>query len=311
MGPALDALNTDDHVVAYLGAVNTPIVAGAPTVEKNQIPFLGVAFAQYSIHQQGYKYLFSPFPKTPAMAKSMFDMLDTLPADTKPKNVGILTEKSDIGNELASMTTQEAGSRSYQVVDTEQFVAGTTDYTDIVSKIKNANVEVLVGIMSAPDAMNIVKEMVKQEYVPKFTMFIRAADGATWATDTEMAGDYVTISPGWSNAMKYPGVDQLNAAYQAKMGRPADPLVGPAYASVQLLADAIERVGSLDHDAIRKAFATTDLQTVVGPVTFNADGTGNVPVALLQYQQGKAQLVWPKEFATANLVYPALPYNQR
>jgi len=66
-------------------------------------------------------------------------------------------------------------------------------------------------------------------------------------------------------------VAELNAAYQAEFGRPADLLTGPSYACVQILADAIERAGTLDRDAIRDAIAATNMTTVSGPVTFNAD----------------------------------------
>ena len=45
--------------------------------------------------------------------------------------------------------------------------------------------------------------------------------------------------------------------------------------------------GTLDRDAIRDAIAATDMDTVIGHVTFSEDGTGNVVTALLQYQNGK------------------------
>ena len=88
-------------------------------------------------------------------------------------------------------------------------------------------------------------------------------------------------------------------------------MVGPSYAAVQILASAIESAGSLDRDAIRDAIAATDMDTVVGPVTFNDDGTGNVVVPMLQYQQGKIELVYPLDMATADLVFPAPPYDER
>jgi branched-chain amino acid transport system substrate-binding protein len=77
------------------------------------------------------------------------------------------------------------------------------------------------------------------------------------------------------------------------------------------VAAAIEAAGTLDRDAIRDAIAATELDTVIGTVTFNEDGTGNVPVAILQYQNGRPELVWPTEFATADLVYPAPAYADR
>ena len=83
---------------------------------------------------------------------------------------------------------------------------------------------------------------------------------------------------------------------QTDFGRPADVLVGPAYACVQILAAAgIEKAGTLDRDAIRDGMAATNLDTVIGPVTFNADGTGNVLNPLVQWKDGKMQLVWPTD----------------
>lgn len=111
--------------------------------------------------------------------------------------------------------------------------------------------------------------------------------------------------------MSFTGVDNLNAKHVEAMGRPADPMVGPAYANVQILVDAIERAGSLDRAAIRDALADTNLETVVGNVQFNADGTSNVSSPILQYQGGVPQVVWPAEFATADFVYPAPAYEDR
>jgi len=41
------------------------------------------------------------------------------------------------------------------------------------------------------------------------------------------------------------------------------------------------------------------------------DGTGIVQAAFAQWQNGKQELVWPKEFATAPLAYPAPPFAKR
>jgi branched-chain amino acid transport system substrate-binding protein len=67
----------------------------------------------------------------------------------------------------------------------------------------------------------------------------------------------------------------------------------------------------LDRAAVRDAIAATDLDTVMGTITFREDGTGTVTPAMLQYQEGRVQLVWPSEFATADLVYPAPPVADR
>jgi branched-chain amino acid transport system substrate-binding protein len=88
-------------------------------------------------------------------------------------------------------------------------------------------------------------------------------------------------------------------------------MVGPAYSAIQILVDAIERAGSLDRQALRDAIAETDMTAMIGPVTFRDDGTGEVVTPFLQYQEGQIQLVWPQEFATADLVIPAPPFDER
>ena len=121
----------------------------------------------------------------------------------------------------------------------------------------------------------------------------------------------MVLAAGWHHAMKGAGVKELNDAHQKKFGRPADPLVGPAYACVEILAAAVTRAGFPDRDKVRDAIAATSMNTVIGPVKFRPDGTGIVQQALLQWINGKQELVWPKESATAPLAYPAPPFARR
>jgi branched-chain amino acid transport system substrate-binding protein len=305
----LETLNSENEVVAYLGGFGSSLHAAAAAIaEKNEVPYIGVAFALYSVHQQGYRYLFSPFPKSPGLAVAVFDLLDA--QEEKPTRVAILQEQTDWGVELAELWTQEAQARGYEIVAHEEYAPGSTDFTDSILRIQQADAQVLLALPTPPDGVTIYRQMGELGYAPPFAMLIRAPDVPTWR-DLGTVGDYVTLAPGWHNAMTFPGVDELNAAHMELMDRPADPIVGPSYAAVQILADAIQRAGSLDRQAIRDAIAATDLDTVVGHVTFNEDGTGNVPVAILQYQMGNVELVWPEEFATADLAYPAPPYDER
>jgi branched-chain amino acid transport system substrate-binding protein len=89
-------------------------------------------------------------------------------------------------------------------------------------------------------------------------------------------------------------------------------LVGPAYSCVQLFADAIERAGTLDRDAVRDAMAASNMMTVIGPVTFNGDGTGNVLNPMTQWLDGKMELVWTSDGQkTADFGYPAPAFSER
>src|SRR6476660_8402674 len=68
-------------VVAYLGTFGSDLHAAAASVaEKNKIPYLGVAFALHKIHEQGFRYLFSPFWKSPDIGQQLVPMLNAIPA---------------------------------------------------------------------------------------------------------------------------------------------------------------------------------------------------------------------------------------
>jgi branched-chain amino acid transport system substrate-binding protein len=300
-------------VVAYLGGAGSDLHAAASSIaDKNKIPYLGIAFALNMIHQQGLRYLFSPFPKSPDLTNETFVFLDAMiPATQRPRKVALFIERTDWGKEMGSLWEGSGKKRGYQIVASGEYAPGSKDFSDLILKAKSAGAEIVLAMPSPPDGMTIVKEMKELDLNPKVNLFIRAADPLVWSQNLGKDGDYVLLSPGWHFAARYPKVTELNEAHQKLFNRPADPLVGPAYACLQILADALTRAKTLDRDKLRDAIAATKMTTVVGPVRFRSDGTGEVKVFFQQWLKGKQELVWPKEFATAPFGYPAPSFGER
>lgn len=299
-------------VVGYLGGFGSDLHAAAASVaEKNRIAYLGVAFALQKIHQQNFRYLFSPFWKSPDIGHATQGLLGLIPAAERPKTAAIFQEKTDWGREMAAAWTEAGKGAGYQVAMTGEYAPGAKDFSDLILKAKAANVDVVLALPNPPDGMTIVKQMKELGFTPKLSFFIRAPDAQIWSQNLGKDGDYMVLAAGWHHAMKGAGVKELNDAHQKKYGRPADPLVGPAYACVEILAAAVTRAGFPDREKVRDAIAATNMNTVIGPVTFRPDGTGIVTQALLQWQNGKQELVWPKDSATAPLAYPAPPFAKR
>jgi branched-chain amino acid transport system substrate-binding protein len=299
-------------VVAYLGGFGSDLHAAAASVaEKNKVPYLGVAFALHKVHQQGFKYLFSPFWKSPDIGQATQGLFATIPAADRPKTAAIFQEKTDWGREMAAAWLEAGKAAGYQVVVNGEYAPGAKDFSDLILKAKAAKADVVFALPTPPDGMTIVKQMKELSFTPKLALFIRAPDPPVWSKNLGKDGDFVLLAPGWHNAVKAPGVKELNDAHQKKIGRPADPIAGPAYACVQILAAALGRAGAPDRDKVRDAVAATDMTTVIGPVKFRPDGTGLVQSVFVQWLNGKQELVWPKESATAAFAYPAPPFDKR
>jgi branched-chain amino acid transport system substrate-binding protein len=300
-------------VVAYLGGAGSDLHAAASSIgDKNKIAYLGIAFALHSIHKQGLRYLFSPFPKSPDLTQETFVFLDALiPAAQRPRKVALFLERTDWGKEMGGLWESAAKKHSYQIVASGEYAPGSKDFSELILKAKSAGAETVLALPSPPDGMTLVKQMKELDFAPKVNLFIRAADPPVWSQNLGKDGDYTLFMPGWHFAARYPKVTELNEAHQKLFNRPADPLVGPSYACVQIIADAVARAKVLNRDKLRDAIAATKMTTVVGPVRFRSDGTGEVKVFVQQWLKGKQELVWPKEFATAPFGYPAPPFDQR
>ncbi len=299
-----------ENIVAYLGGAGSDLhAAAAPIAEKNKTPYLGIAFALYSIHQQRLKYLFSPFPKSPALAKMTFDMMDSL--NPKPTRVAIFAERTDWGAELKDLWKKEAQPRGYQIVADEEYAPGSQDFSSQILNARNNGAQALLSLPTPPDGMAIMRQLKELDANIGFHFMIRAPDGSVWAQNLQRDGDYVIQAPGWSTDLKFQGVAEVLQAHQAKYNKPADALVGVAYSCIQILANAIERAGRLDKDAIRDNIASTDMTTVDGPVKFNPDGTGQVIGVANQWQNGRQVLVWPREQAVGQIQYPAPNWSAR
>jgi branched-chain amino acid transport system substrate-binding protein len=298
-------------VVAYLGGFGSDLHAAAASVaEKNRIPYLGVAFALHKVHEQGFRYLFSPFWKSPDIGRQLPGLLTSIPAAERVKSVAIFQEKTDWGAEMAAAWVEAGKAAGYQIAVRGEYAPGAKDFSDLILKAKAANADAVFALPTPPDGMTMIKQMKELGYTPKLTFLIRAPDPPIWSTNLGKDGDYVMFAPGWHNAVKAPGVKELNEAHAKRFAHPALPLVGPGYACVQILAAAVSRAGT-DREKVRDAIAATDMTTVIGPVKFRADGTGIIQSVFLQWIKGKQELVWPKESATAPLAYPAPPFTRR
>ncbi|HVH31060.1 MAG TPA: amino acid ABC transporter substrate-binding protein [bacterium] len=309
----METLAAQNGVPVYLGGFGSDLHAAAAAVaEKNRIPYCGVAFALHAIHQQGFKFLFSPFVKSPDIAIGIYRFLNaSVPADQRPRRVAIFSERTDWGRELARLWTIRSTEFGYRIVVAEEYSVGARDFSDIILRAKAAGADAVFSVPTPPDGLALLRQMKELDFSPQAILMIRAADAVSWTQALGKDGDYVLLAPGWHHAFTYPGVAELNAKHQQRFGRPADVLVGPSYACVQIVANAIERAGTLDPVAIRDAMATTDLQTVEGPVRFRSDGTGIVPFVLVQWQGGAQQLVWPQGAGAAAFQYPAPGWRGR
>jgi branched-chain amino acid transport system substrate-binding protein len=123
-------------------------------------------------------------------------------------------------------------------------------------------------------------------------------------------------------SMKFPGVEAFLKKYQEKAPAAGVDTLGfylpPfAYAELQVLGDAITKVGSLDQSKIASYIHQTTFHTIVGDVKFAENGEWEKSrLIFVQYrgvegtdvnqfkQPGKAVIVYPPDLRSGKFEYP-------
>jgi branched-chain amino acid transport system substrate-binding protein len=286
----------------------TLVGASAEIFEKNKLPVVASIMTINAIMDRGFKNFFNIGTLNSDLAEAIFDMFGALPKGTMPTKWAFLKEQSDFSTELFVFAKQMAAKRGISVVYEGEYAMMTPDLSALITGAKNNGADVAFAFPTPPDAITMLKQSAQLGYRPKANIMLRASDDPSWGKLGPL-GDYAIGSPDWHPALNYPGVKELNATVKAKTGQPANPSVGPAYASVKVAAAAIERAGSLDRAAIRDALAATDMDTVVGHVKFNAKNARvGVIRPVVQWQGGTMELIWPNKQKTKPFVYP-IPYK--
>ncbi len=316
-----EKMNTDEKVVAYLGSFSTTINASLVAIaEKNKVPIVISHFGQLRPHKQGYKYLFSPFHKASPDHPKLLDAIAEIFGKESVKTVAFVMSRSEAAfDELAEFKARIAKEGQYKdkegnfkTVVEETYPLGATDFSMIIAKCKAAGAQVWISHPTPPEGMAMMRQMKELNYNPQVVDMTQASSDRGWPGGQHELGEYVSTLEAWIPGLPWPGNTRLLADAKKRLaGKMPWCGVGTGYVDVQVVANAIERAGSLDRDKIRDALAKTEMMTVGGPVKVRPDGTFELNVYLCQWQKGTYVPVWPKKYAVAKPIFPMPQWSER
>jgi len=310
----MDKLYFVDKVNFFLGGfANALIIPQLAISEKYKVPIVVTTIGSTAEFQKGYKYSFSPFMAEQDQVITFFDVLDSVPKEQRATKIAFFEIQEEWGVATGKYLREMAPKRGFNIVTYEKYSMAANDFSSLIVRAKSAGANAFYTNPTPPQGIAIVKQMKELDWSPKFAFIMRAADVISWSKNLGKDGDYICHSGGWDYHLKLPGVQKFNEDYKAAYGNEPEPPAGSAYVCVQVLANAIERAGTLDRDKVRDAIATTNMTTIMGPMSFkpNGRGDGKYLQTMTQWQNGKDELVWPKDQASAPLAYPMPPWNKR
>ncbi|MGE0085353.1 MAG: ABC transporter substrate-binding protein [Desulfococcaceae bacterium] len=303
----VEKLITKDKVVMISGGYSSSVTyAVAGVCQQNQVPFLVCTGSADNITESNWDYVFRINPPVSEYAGAIESLLTEV---VKPKTVAILYENSKFGTDGAKSFAELCKKLNYEVLLKEGYEHGGIDFKPVLVQVKQKNPDVVYMISYVMDAALLMKQSKELKLTPK--IFIGAGAGFTLPEFQQNAGpasEKLISATLWHEVLPYPGAMDYFKKFKDRFKKDTEYHGAEAYGSAYVIADALKRAKSLSSADVKEALSQTDLMTAFGPVKFisydKKKNQNKLPTYVVQWIDGKLELVWPANIGTKSFVYP-------
>jgi len=316
-----ERLINNDRVNILSGCWNSAVTYPATQVaERYRVPFIVPVSVRNTITERGFKYTFRIAAKDAWWARDQFEFLKDMEKKTgEPlKTVAFVYENGDWGVGMAEQWKPLSEKYGYKIVLNEPYPSTASDLTPVVLKIKRANPDILLLTSNASDAILLTNTMAEMGVKPKAVIGTGGGHAdPMFSKNCGKNAEYMFDVVEWEADLNKPGIPELNAEFKKRHGFGLAGESVDAFASVFVIADALERAGSTDPAKVREALANTHLKSGPGmivsydAVEFDESGQNiNAGIVMVQFRMVDGKLervsVWPENAARAGFkaVFP-------
>jgi branched-chain amino acid transport system substrate-binding protein len=306
-----ERLLTEDKVDLILGPYSSSVTqAVAQVTERAGQPMLAAGASASDIWERGYQYVFGVYSVAEDYFKSI--IVDIAP-EQGYKTAAIIYEDTLFPTSTANGAAAHCETAGIEVVVNEKYPAKATDVSSVLTRVREANPDMLIGGSYLPDAVLITRQSKELGVNAKLFAFSVGAAQPDFVESLGADADYVLGPSMWEPQIETPGNAEFVAAYKGKFNRDPDYHSAAGYSACQVLEAAVTQVGALELDPIRDALRTLEMPTVLPgkyQVDENGKMIGHIPLTV-QWQGGQKVIVTPQDFAEGDLQLPTPPWDQR
>jgi branched-chain amino acid transport system substrate-binding protein len=303
-----ERLVTVDGVHLLFGPYSSPLTfAASAASEQHQIPFIAICANSPKVYDRGFKWIVCVIDAAPRYTYRYWEMVK---AEGKVRSVGFVVEDTlhPVGVYKGSRVLAEQAGLT--VVEGDILPPDTSDFTPAILKLKKTNPDIVYVSSNIPFAVAFMKQARELNLSPREFHCIHHS--GVFRQPLGDAADYVVGQSYWEAGMKYSDPDRfLSILGEAEIDLDEYPW-SPAYMMAFEVAEAaLSQAGTLEPAVLMKTLKNLRITTLGGDVWFAENGVGTINTYPSQIQQGKYQIIWPPEVATAEHIYPTPPWDQR
>jgi branched-chain amino acid transport system substrate-binding protein len=201
------------------------------------------------------------------------------------KKIAIVDDKTTYGKGLADETRKQLNARGVKEAMNETITKGEKDYSALVSKLKQAGIEVLYFGGYHTEAGLITRQMREQGMNTQLVSGDAMVSSEYWGI-TGPVGEGTLFTFGL-DATKDPANAKIVQKFVDKGIKPEGYTLY-TYAAVQVWEQAAEKAKSVEPAKVLDALKSMTFNTVLGPITFDAKGDVKEPTYVVYiWKDGK------------------------
>ena len=213
-----ERLITKDRVDLLLGPYSSDITLAASTVaEKHDFPMVALGAASSSIWARGYRNIFQI--DTPAA--DYMDLPLALAHEKGLRRIALVYQATDFPREVAGGVRAQAAEYGMQIVFEEEYSPTTTRFDDIVTRMKRANPEVVIGGTYFDDSVALVRAAKQARLTPMMLVFTVGPALRDFGKQLGKDANGVMGAVAWMRSGKLPMAYDFSFRYKEKYGHNA------------------------------------------------------------------------------------------
>jgi branched-chain amino acid transport system substrate-binding protein len=301
-----------EGVVAIVGGFASPIcLAASQAASRYDLPYIVDVGVSDQIVSRGLRNTFRFSPGAASITRAALDNLVKLnDAAGKPARTVVLVHEDGLFGTGAARTMQaELPPRGFEILETISHPSPARDMSNIALRIRSLNPDLIIPSSYYSEFVLLSRTLQQRRIRPKgiYAILNGAASNYRFVREFPEAANLVMDVNHWADPRK-PKTAELRRTVEAQ-NRFWLFNVPMNYSAVMLVADALERAGRADRNAVIEALARTDGSFTrhimpYGPTNF-VNGQNQAGQAVnTQIQNNDVKVIFPTEFADAQPIFP-------
>jgi branched-chain amino acid transport system substrate-binding protein len=302
------------------------LVAAMDLISKYKTPMIGTiamtpaSEAKVKGDPEKYKYVFRNCLNAVHLVKYLVGTMEAINKEFGFTKVYIMHQDVAWARATADGVKKSYFEKAgWEVLEQEAYPTGTSDFSSALMKARSKGAQVIMPVFDMPQSGVLVKQWKSMGVPALMAGFISPLAGTdAWKSFDAKIGGAINCVFEMGSAIasdKLPKSVEFYNKYKKIYGKELQAGHGPApaYESVYILAEAIERAGSLDPDAVVAQIKKTDRTGIMGRIRFDEgnqviygfDPKETAVAAVFQWtDDGKRRIVFPESLADSKIQLP-------